>query len=93
MTEAGDVLAVIEPIIGHLEAASLREPDQELPVPFEPDDRARTAILGLLGPTPVGLDDLVRLSGLSPALVRTVILELELAGRIERHSGGLFSLA
>jgi DNA processing protein len=38
------------------------------------------------------MDDLVRLSGSSPAVVRTVLLELEIAGRIERHGGGLVSL-
>jgi DNA processing protein len=92
VTEAADVLAVVEPILGRPEATSLREPDGEPPVPFEPDDHARAEIVALLGPTPVGLDDLVRLSGLSPAIVRTVLLELELAGRIERHGGGLFSL-
>jgi DNA processing protein len=93
VTEAADVLAIIEPMLGRHSAVSLREPDGNAPASFEPDDHARTAIVELLGPTPVGLDDLVRLSGLSPALVRTVILELELAGRIERHGGGLFSLA
>jgi len=93
VTEAADVLAVIEPILGRHDMVTLREPDRDPPGAFEPDDHARTAIVGLLGPTPVGLDDLVRLSGSSPALVRTVILELELAGRIERHAGGLFSLA
>ena len=93
VTEAADVLAVIEPILGRHDMVTLREPDRDPPDSFEPDDHARTAIVGLLGPTPVGLDDLVRLSGSSPALVRTVILELELAGRIERHAGGLFSLA
>jgi DNA processing protein len=46
-------------------------------------------IVGLLGPTPVMIDDLIRLSGSSPAIVRTVLLELELAGRLERHGGGL----
>ena len=54
------------------------------------DERAR--IIGLLGPTPVLIDDLVRLSGSSPAIVRTVLLELDLAGRLERHGGGLVSL-
>jgi DNA processing protein len=29
---------------------------------------------------------------LSPAAVRTVLLELELAGKLERHGGGLVSL-
>lgn len=93
VTEAADVLAVIEPILGRREIISAREPDGEPPAPFEPDDRARAQIVALLGPAPVSLDDLVRLSILSPAVVRAVILELELAGRIERHGGGLFSLA
>ena len=46
----------------------------------------------VLGPAPVTIDDLVRMSGASPAIVRTVLLELELAGRLERHGGGLVSL-
>src|SRR5712691_235711 len=58
----------------------------------EPDAQARTDIVRLLGPTPVALDDLVRLSGASPAIVRKVLLELELAGRIDRHGGGLVSM-
>jgi DprA winged helix domain len=28
----------------------------------------------------------------SPAIVRSVLLELELAGRLERHGGGMVSL-
>jgi DNA processing protein len=91
VTEAADVLAVVEPILGRY-AMSAREPDAEEPVASEPDDRARARILALLGPTPVGLDDLVRLSSASPAIVRAVVLELELAGRIERQGGGLVAL-
>lgn len=56
-----------------------------------PDERAR--IVALLGPAPVQIDDLVRLSKSSPAVVRMVLLELEIAGRLERHGGGLISLA
>jgi DNA processing protein len=59
----------------------------------EPDADARACILALLGPAPVGLDDLVRLSGAPPAIVRTVLLELELAGRIERHGGTIALVA
>lgn len=92
VTEAADVLAVLEPILGRGKVISAREPEREPPASFEPDDRARTQIVALLGPTPVSLDDLVRLSAFSPAVVRTILLELELAGRIERHGGGLFSL-
>jgi DNA processing protein len=91
VTEAADVLAVIQPILGHAVEATAREPDGAPPA-AEPgvDDRVR--ILGLLGPTPVSIDDLVRLSQSSPAIVRTVLLELEIAGRLERHGGGLVSL-
>jgi hypothetical protein len=42
-------------------------------------------------PTPVSIDDLIRLSQSSPRVVRMVLLELEIAGQIERH-GGLISL-
>jgi predicted Rossmann fold nucleotide-binding protein DprA/Smf involved in DNA uptake len=41
---------------------------------------------------PVLVDDLVRLAKSSPRVVRLVLLELELAGRLERHGGGLVSL-
>jgi DNA processing protein len=69
----------------------LRENDGELPAPDpQADERAR--IIGLLGPTPVSIDDLVRMAGLSPAILRTVLLELELAGRLERHGGAMVSL-
>jgi DNA processing protein len=57
-----------------------------------PEMGERTRIVDLLGPAPVVIDDLIRLSGCSPAIVRTVPLELDLAGRIARHSGGLVSL-
>src|SRR5262249_11490301 len=54
----------------------------------------RTRILALLGPTPVPIDDLVRLSGSSPAVVRVVLLELELAGppRATRRRAGVAAL-
>jgi DNA processing protein len=88
VTEAADVLAVLQPILGRQ-----REPlpgDLEpLDEAAEPDADARSRILGLLGPAPVALDDLVRLSGASPAIVRTVLLELELAGRLERRGGSV----
>jgi DNA processing protein len=58
----------------------------------EPASDERARIVGLLGPTPVSIDDLVRLSQSSPAVVRTVLLELDIAGRLERHGGGLVSL-
>ena len=69
----------------------MREPDDE-PLDVEPDAGDRARITALLGPTPVLLDDLIRMAGASPAVVRAVLLELELAGRLERHGGGLVSM-
>jgi DNA processing protein len=56
-------------------------------------DAARRAVEELLGPTPVVVDELVRQCQLSAAIVGTVLLELELAGRVERHPGGRMALA
>ncbi|MDB5544024.1 MAG: dprA [Hyphomicrobiales bacterium] len=58
------------------------------------DDPAETAarVEGLLGPSPVNVDDLARLSGASVADVRMILLDLDLQGRIERHGGNLVSL-
>jgi DNA processing protein len=66
--------------------------DENEPPAFEPDARDRARIISLLGPSPIGLDDLIRMAGTTPATVRTVLLELELAGRLERHGGGLVSM-
>jgi DNA processing protein len=46
----------------------------------------------LLSPSPVAVDELVRQCQLSPAIVLTVLLELELAGRIERQPGNTLTL-
>jgi len=90
ITEAADVIQAVEPIMGR--PIELREPDDDAPSDFEPNASDRTRIVDLLGPTPLLLDDLIRMAGTSPAIVRTVLLELELAGRLERHGGGLVSL-
>jgi DNA processing protein len=88
-TEASDVVHAVEPIMGR--PIGLREPGEE-PIAPEPDASDRARIIDLLGPAPIGLDDVIRMAGTSPAIVRTVLLELELAGRLERHGGGLASL-
>ncbi|WP_028056232.1 DNA-processing protein DprA [Sphingobium bisphenolivorans] len=63
--------------------------------PVSPDvaEQERSSIVALLGPSPVPVDELIRLSGASPAVVQTILLELELAARLERHAGGRVSLS
>jgi DNA processing protein len=92
VTEAADVLAVLEPIMRRPIELSAGEPETGAPDLGEPAIDQRARILDLLGPTPVSIDDLVRLSQSSPAIVRTVLLELEIAGRLVRHGGSLVSL-
>jgi DNA processing protein len=93
VTEAADVLDNIRPL-AH-DPRELDEPEQNEPTPLagEPTDPQRARIVGLLGPTPVSIDDLVRLSGARTAQVRMVLLELDLAGRLQRHGNGMVSLA
>jgi DNA processing protein len=55
------------------------------------DERDRQLISSLLSPTAVAVDEIIRQSGLSAALVQLLLLELELAGRLERHAGGKVS--
>ncbi|PZU10391.1 MAG: DNA-protecting protein DprA [Sphingomonas sp.] len=66
---------------------------REDPVPLDVADRERSIVTDLLGPVPVDVDELVRLSSLAPAVVQIVLLELELAGRLDRHAGGRASLS
>ena len=60
--------------------------------PEEPSDKIRQRILTALGPTPVEVDDLIRDLGEPPRTVHVILLELELAGRLERHRGQKVSL-
>jgi DNA processing protein len=58
----------------------------------EPDESLRIRILEILSPTPVQMDEIIRASGASVSDVLTIILELELAGRIERQPGNKVNL-
>lgn len=93
VTEAADIINAVEPILGRgLPPMEEPEMDDLFAPGDEPDADERGRIVGLLGPSPITIDDLVRLSDTTPAVVRVVLLELELAGRLERHGGGLVSL-
>jgi DNA processing protein len=74
------------------EPAPIAEPEAPPPPAAEPAADERRRITTLLGPSPVTVDELVRQSGAPARTVQLVLLELELAGRIERHTGGRVSL-
>jgi DNA processing protein len=54
-------------------------------------EAARERIIGLLGPSPITLDELARAAEASARTVRVALLELELAGRVE-YSGDRVAL-
>jgi len=59
----------------------------------EPDDSERERVVAALSVTPTPIDDLIAATGLPAAALQTVLLELELAGRIERSAGQLVALS
>jgi DNA processing protein len=88
---AADVLEQIRPI----DARAVAQPigSYEPGPTDDASDTQREVVLDLLGATAVPVDEIIRLSGLPSAVVQTALLELELAGRLERHAGGRVSLA
>jgi DNA processing protein len=60
--------------------------------PEEPPEGTVERLLTCLSAAPLPVDELVRACQLSAAVVTAALLELELAGRIQRHPGGQISL-
>jgi DNA processing protein len=94
VTEARDVIDHMTPLLTHrtppLRAEEPPPPDFGATAPPDDDDRAR--VVEALGPTPVGIDEIIRQTELHPAQVFMILLELDLARRLERHAGGKVSL-
>ena len=87
---ADDVVRVLSPLM----RAPLGEPGDGAydgaPVAMPGEDelqRGLPLIVEKLGPSPVEVDELIRQTALSPAAVLTILLELELAGRLRRQPG------
>lgn len=93
VTEAEDILGALAPLSAMPVSFGLpleEPPDFSVTPPPGEDDRAR--IIEALGPTPVAVDEIIQHTDLHAAQVFMVLLELDLAGRLERHAGGNVSL-
>lgn len=62
------------------------------PTAVEPDNQLLSEIESLLGPSPVPVDEIIRLSGASSGTIQMALLELDLAGRLDRHAGNKVSI-
>jgi len=93
VTSAADVIENLKPMLGTPLASAMREPAVAIQTSAAPGgDELRERIVAMLSTAPVVLDDLVREANAGAGDVQIALLELELAGRIERHGGGLISL-
>lgn len=90
VTDAADIVDMLRPMQERPPELPAGEPTESYSA--EPDAGERARIVALLGPSPISLDDIIRLGEVSAATARVVLLELELAGRLERHGAGLVSL-
>lgn len=96
VTTPNDIVDALRPLA---EPDLFRPRPSEAPVerskPFSapPADAERDHIIDALGPTPVEIDDIVRHTGLPISSIHSVLLELDMAGRLHRHPGGLVSLS
>jgi DNA processing protein len=88
---AADVIEQVGAIGGGVRSAPA--PTYEPEDPIDHGDAKRRAITNLMGPVPLPVDELIRQSGLPNAVVQTVLLELEIAGRLERHAGNRVGLS
>jgi DNA processing protein len=103
-TDAEDVIDALQPMLDAGQTASMQgnaesalsDSSRSIPTPAEvpsvgAEDRAR--LLAALGPAPVDIDELVRATGLPVRSMQIALIELALAGRIERHGHQLVSLS
>ncbi len=89
---AADVMEGLRTMTGKLASPTYPFDHQGEAMPVEAPTELRSRILELLGPSPAPVDEIVRLSEASPGEVQLILLELDLAGRLERHAGGKVSL-
>ncbi|WP_245417888.1 DNA-processing protein DprA [Cohaesibacter celericrescens] len=95
--EADDILAALP---NHTPSLKYQPPllreNASSSEPFDFEDalpvKSRDRFIQSLGPTPIAIDELVRQSGVSPSQAQIILLELDLAGRLERHGNQAVSL-
>ena len=98
---AEDIIAALNPMVGGQPAPGPKERPAPAPLPPQAsaapretgsEEGARRQLEQLLGASPVAVDELIRQSGIPAQQLNLILVELELAGRLERHPGNRVSL-
>lgn len=101
VTEANDVIETLRPLAGSSAyqmdtplQPDLLSPAMEEPESFEPiaTEEQRDIVIDALGPVPTDIDALVRHTGVDTGAVQLILLELDLAGRLQRYAGNQVAL-
>jgi len=94
VTQAKDVIEALSPLLDHLpeDPSLIAESEADAPPPAEPDNSDRGRVLEGLGPVPTEIDEIIRHTGVPARTVRVILLELDLAGKLEHHPGNRVSL-
>jgi len=91
---ADDITTILQPSLAPRRAPKAGSLPRPTPSgkPDNPDN-LQAEILDRLSPTPVELNELIRITGASPAAVSSALLDLEFAGLLTRHPGQRVSLS
>ena len=97
VTSARDIVEALAPILGRpVEpfGPELSAPEEGVSPEPLPDivQSERERIIGALGPSPVDIDEVARATGVAVRKVHIVLLETDLAEKLQRHGEQLLSL-
>jgi DNA processing protein len=90
---AEEIAELVRPLDHRMHTAPARYVASEPATIGDDTNDERQAVIDLMGMTYVSVDELVRQSGSSQANVQMVLLEMELAGKLERGAGGKVRIA
>jgi DNA processing protein len=89
---AADVVEAIRPFQSRVRSTPTQF-EHHPPEDALDDEDILASVEALLGPSPVPVDEIIRLSEAAPGSVQMALLELDLAGRLDRHAGNKVSLS
>lgn len=92
VTEAADVVEALLPLIPGAAVKTNAMAEEADEASGDPTESERGRVLQALSPVPAGVDEIVAYADVHPGALQLILLELDLAGRLERHPGGRVSL-